>query len=772
MSVAKEYSISIDTIYKILGETISLVKGDTGGNIFNFTITKAGVVLDLTGTTITITMAKPDGNEVVNSCAITDATSGKCTYTVSTQAISAVGNVTYTLEIYNNGARTTTTQSKFKVVDELSDGGGATSSNEYNVLSELIASVNTIESDIISNDGIRTTNENTRIANENARKVWETYNPSKPYIPGNKVCLNGSSYVNIVGCTGVSPTEGTDNANWVLIVSKGDKGDTGEQGPIGPSGSGSGDMVASSYDTNGDNVVNAADVASSVPWTGVTNPPAFITQSVVDNLAGTGRTTETVKATNDSLVDHKTDYTTHIPHLGIATDSTGLGAYDVTTSCAIGIGDRFTLTMQTASSGGNVTLSLNGGTSYNVNKQNGDNKTSMYSSSYLFYFDGSAFIALGEGGEYGTATASDVRSTKTLGTENGVVQGTLDLTNLTADVLKKDVTVAGITGNKLLYGVGDTIKNSQQSYSYINVSTSSATDSNLAIDSLGNVYSTNDTLIYKHASDGTLVWSYTISGSKNHIYVDSSNNFYYSNNYIIYKIAAGNDPNSVAPVAVSATASGTISCFSKKSDTEFYIGTSSGVVEFHSNNAIQWGYTISSSGAAEVCYDAANNRAIAKSRYSTNYNIYIVTSTGATILVTIPSGSYVYNSLQVDSSGNVYLASLAGTGAIYKYNSVGTLLWSVNPYIYSTAGRAFLDANENYFMLSVGAESAASTSNSTQIGRGYSPNGVLIWQYRLMGTAYVDNSGFAKAGVFGGCIFATEYVPYTHVIQTKATILG
>jgi len=44
---------------------------------------------------------------------------------------------------------------------------------------------------------------------------------------------------------------------------------------------------------------------------------------------------------------------------------------------------------------------------------------------YTFIYDGSNFIVQGEGGEYGDATASDVLSGKTIGTENGIVTGTL-----------------------------------------------------------------------------------------------------------------------------------------------------------------------------------------------------------------------------------------------------------------------------------------------------------------------------------------------------------
>ena len=45
---------------------------------------------------------------------------------------------------------------------------------------------------------------------------------------------------------------------------QGEKGDTGPQGPQGPAGSGTGDMLASKYDKDGDGKVNAADSADSI----------------------------------------------------------------------------------------------------------------------------------------------------------------------------------------------------------------------------------------------------------------------------------------------------------------------------------------------------------------------------------------------------------------------------------------------------------------------------------------------------------------------------
>lgn len=57
----------------------------------------------------------------------------------------------------------------------------------------------------------------------------------------------------------------------------GPQGPQGPVGPQGPAGAGSGDMLASNYDSNADGKVNAADSADAVPWAGVTGKPSVFT---------------------------------------------------------------------------------------------------------------------------------------------------------------------------------------------------------------------------------------------------------------------------------------------------------------------------------------------------------------------------------------------------------------------------------------------------------------------------------------------------------------
>ncbi len=78
--------------------------------------------------------------------------------------------------------------------------------------------------------------EDSRHAKDLARSVWEAYDASKTYIPGNKVSFNGSSYLCIQTTTGHAPT---DTAYWLLIAMK------------GVDGTGAGDMLASVYDPQG-----------------------------------------------------------------------------------------------------------------------------------------------------------------------------------------------------------------------------------------------------------------------------------------------------------------------------------------------------------------------------------------------------------------------------------------------------------------------------------------------------------------------------------------
>lgn len=68
----------------------------------------------------------------------------------------------------------------------------------------------------------RVSAETAREAAETARDLWEDYDSTKSYVPGNKVYYLGSSYVNTAACQGVLPTV---EANWQIVAKKGADGE-------------------------------------------------------------------------------------------------------------------------------------------------------------------------------------------------------------------------------------------------------------------------------------------------------------------------------------------------------------------------------------------------------------------------------------------------------------------------------------------------------------------------------------------------------------------
>jgi hypothetical protein len=90
--------------------------------------------------------------------------------------------------------------------------------------------------------------------------VWSS---ATAYIVNDAVQYNGSSYIAILAGTNKQPD--TQTTYWNLVALK---------GSTGASGSGTGDMLKATYDSNNNGVV---DTAEAVAWTGVTGKPTFAT---------------------------------------------------------------------------------------------------------------------------------------------------------------------------------------------------------------------------------------------------------------------------------------------------------------------------------------------------------------------------------------------------------------------------------------------------------------------------------------------------------------
>jgi len=192
----------------------------------------------------------------------------------------------------------------------------------------------------------------------------------------------------------------------------------------------------------------------------------------------------------------------------------------------------------------------------------------------------------------------------------------------------------------------------------------------VVVDSSGNVYVTGNTkdpsdgnnkaFIAKYNSSGTIQWQRQLSGSGseigNGIALDSSNNAY---------------------VVLSTNSQG-----SGSSDAVIAKYNSSGTIQWQrilggSGSDLPYGVSIDSSGNAYIIgytrSEGPGSAAWLIAKYNTSGDIQWQRTFGG-------SGFDIGNGVDVDSSGNVYVAGNLGPGsahavAIVKYNSSGTIQW-------------------------------------------------------------------------------------------------
>lgn len=183
-------------------------------------------------------------------------------------------------------------------------------------------------------------------------------------------------------------------------------------------------------DVNGNVLIPLPDTSKlyQKPTTGI--PKADLDTSVQASLKkadDAAPLTELAK-TNQALTTHQADLA-HVHWIGTATGTNTLTA---TYATVIELNDGLAVSFKnTTASTGTTTLNINGLGTIPILKSNGTAVTNLKANGvYTLRYVSGNFILQGEGGEYGTATANDVLSGKTFGTENGIVNGTLTLASL------------------------------------------------------------------------------------------------------------------------------------------------------------------------------------------------------------------------------------------------------------------------------------------------------------------------------------------------------
>lgn len=162
------------------------------------------------------------------------------------------------------------------------------------------------------------------------------------------------------------------------------------------------------------------------------------------------------------LSSHKLDLVSH----GIYGVATGTNALVMTDSEVTSYVDGMLVAFKnTTASTASTTLNINSLGAKAILKANGTAVNNLKTNAiYQLRYNGTNFILLGEGGEYGTATASDVLAGKTIGTENGIILGTLTYSKIQAGNMNK---LINLTTQRILpwtYTTYTTYKKLQMNY--------------------------------------------------------------------------------------------------------------------------------------------------------------------------------------------------------------------------------------------------------------------------------------------------------------------
>lgn len=131
---------------------------------------------------------------------------------------------------------------------------------------------------------------------------------------------------------------------------------------------------------------------------------------------------DSIAGIKENIASHQSDYTNHVTPLGITSNVDN--AYSITSSKIITDGSKFSLKFNVAATG-TATLNISSEDTPRRLIKPGGADFKPKAGTYLFIRDAENFQYLGEGGDYGTAEAAQVLSPYTIGTELGLISGSM-----------------------------------------------------------------------------------------------------------------------------------------------------------------------------------------------------------------------------------------------------------------------------------------------------------------------------------------------------------
>lgn len=116
-------------------DIVTAVQKDAQSRYLDISLLDNGLALNLTGHEVRIYGKKPDGTEFYNDGVITNATTGRCQFELTSQALSSVGIVEVQVLLFKDNTQILSTHPfTINVVKSLMSDGAIESSNEYGAL--------------------------------------------------------------------------------------------------------------------------------------------------------------------------------------------------------------------------------------------------------------------------------------------------------------------------------------------------------------------------------------------------------------------------------------------------------------------------------------------------------------------------------------------------------------------------------------------------------------------------------------------------------------
>lgn len=177
-----------------------------------------------------------------------------------------------------------------------------------------------------------------------------------------------------------------------------------------------------------------------------------------------------ITALETSDTTHQADNVSHDTYVSCATASTTAEKVVTVNGFTLVEGARITVNFANANTATTPTLKINTEVAKPLVKADGTAFKNIKAGIYSFVYSGSNFTVQGEGGEYGTATASEVLQGYTLGTENGVVNGVFSslkskqsgIVSLSATDTFIDVNISAVNISKSILDVSCSPGNSNE----------------------------------------------------------------------------------------------------------------------------------------------------------------------------------------------------------------------------------------------------------------------------------------------------------------------